>query len=192
MYNDRLKGEAYGLRAMKVKADKAGTIESQAHNNPGGYLYWSMIGNPSVTTSWQEYTKTGVISASQAGMNTIAFNLSPNKTATTFYFDDIYFEKQESGNTIPLTPKEKADTLTWAMDKWVKGMMQACGGYVKSCNNTFICCIPAFYSYFFRSFTKSKVSLFNQFKTICFKKQRTIFSRFFAISTPNTYSCILR
>ena len=57
---------------------------------------------------------------------------SPNKTATTFYFDDIYFEKQESGNTIPLTPKEKADTLTWAMDKWVKGMMQACGGYVKS------------------------------------------------------------
>jgi len=124
-------GDTYRF-TMKVKADKAGTIESQAHNNPGGYLYWSMIGNPSVTTSWQEYTKTGVISASQAGMNTIAFSLSPNKTATTFYFDDIYFEKQESGNTIPLTPKEKADTLTWAMDKWVKGMMQACGGYVKS------------------------------------------------------------
>ncbi len=41
-------------------------------------------------------------------------------------------EALASDNTIPLTPKEKADTLTWAMDRWVKGMMQACGGYVKS------------------------------------------------------------
>ncbi|WP_321517868.1 endo-1,4-beta-xylanase [uncultured Bacteroides sp.] len=41
-------------------------------------------------------------------------------------------EALPSNNTIPLTPKEKADTLTWAMDRWVKGMMEACGGYVKS------------------------------------------------------------
>lgn len=30
----------------------------------------------------------------------------------------------------PLTPEEKKDTLTWALDNWVKGMMEATGGYV--------------------------------------------------------------
>lgn len=28
------------------------------------------------------------------------------------------------------TPQENADTLTWAMDKWISGMMEACKGYV--------------------------------------------------------------
>lgn len=46
------------------------------------------------------------------------------------YFDDIKWELEEKGNTIPLTPEEKKDTLTWALDNWVKGMMEATGGYV--------------------------------------------------------------
>ncbi len=32
----------------------------------------------------------------------------------------------------PLTAEQKRDTLVWAMDKWIKGMMDACGGKVKS------------------------------------------------------------
>ena len=32
---------------------------------------------------------------------------------------------------IPLTAQEKHDTLVWAMDKWIKGMMNACSGKVK-------------------------------------------------------------
>ena len=35
-------------------------------------------------------------------------------------------------NSIPLTPEEKKDTLTWAMDRWIKGMMEACEGKVKA------------------------------------------------------------
>ena len=35
-------------------------------------------------------------------------------------------------NTIPLTDEEKKDTLTWAMDKWISGMMEACEGKVKA------------------------------------------------------------
>ena len=35
-------------------------------------------------------------------------------------------------NSIPLTPEEKKDTLTWAMDQWIKGMMEACEGKVKA------------------------------------------------------------
>ena len=35
-------------------------------------------------------------------------------------------------NSIPLTPEEKKDTLTWAMDRWISGMMEACEGKVKA------------------------------------------------------------
>ncbi len=32
----------------------------------------------------------------------------------------------------PLSAQQKRDTLVWAMDKWIKGMMDACGGKVKA------------------------------------------------------------
>lgn len=35
-------------------------------------------------------------------------------------------------SSIPLSPEVVHDTLVWAMDKWIKGMMQACGGKVKA------------------------------------------------------------
>lgn len=35
-------------------------------------------------------------------------------------------------STIPLTSEERHDTLVYAMDKWIKGMMEACGGKVKA------------------------------------------------------------
>ncbi len=35
-------------------------------------------------------------------------------------------------STIPLTQQERHDTLVWAMDKWIKGMMEACEGKVKA------------------------------------------------------------
>ena len=127
-------GQAYRF-SMKVKADKPATIESQSHNNPGGYIHWSMIGSPSVTTEWQEYSNSGSISKEQAGangMNTIAFNLSVFGEANTYYFDDIVWEIEESGNKIPLTPEEKADTLSWALDNWIAGMLKVTKGYVKT------------------------------------------------------------
>lgn len=34
--------------------------------------------------------------------------------------------------TIPLSQQEKHDTLVWAMEKWIKGMMNACQGKVKA------------------------------------------------------------
>ena len=35
-------------------------------------------------------------------------------------------------STVPLTPEERHDTLVYAMDKWIKGMMEACDGKVKA------------------------------------------------------------
>lgn len=40
------------------------------------------------------------------------------------------FTMMQEGNTIPLTPEEKKDTLTWAMDRWIGGMMEAMQGKV--------------------------------------------------------------
>lgn len=118
--------------SMKYRAEKNASSESQAQNEPGGYLHWSMVGSPSFTNEWKELNWTGAISGSQAGMNTIAFNLALLGEANTYYFDDISWSFEESGNTIPLTPEEKADTLTWALDRWISEMMIACDGYVKT------------------------------------------------------------
>lgn len=118
---------------MKYRADKEAGCETQSHNEPGGFVFHNMFTNPTFSTTWQEFVYEGTISEDQAGasgMNTIAFNLSVLPEANTYYFDDIKWELEEKGNTIPLTPEEKKDTLTWALDNWVKGMMEATGGYV--------------------------------------------------------------
>ena len=116
---------------MKFKADKAAGSETQAHTAPGAYKHWQFLSSaPSFTTEWQEQTWEGTISAEQSGCNTIAFNLAVLKEANTYYFDDISFEIEGEGDRIPLTPEEKKDTLTWAMDQWITGIMNATGGYV--------------------------------------------------------------
>lgn len=89
--------------------------------------------NPTFTTEWKHYETISTIPAEAAGkgMQTIAFNLNADKeNGHTYYFADIHWETVEKGNTIPLTPEEKKDTLTWAMNNWVEGMMKATGGYV--------------------------------------------------------------
>ena len=47
------------------------------------------------------------------------------------YIKSIKFEGYK-GQTAPLTQEERHDTLVWAMDKWIKGMMEACDGKVKA------------------------------------------------------------
>ena len=52
------------------------------------------------------------------------------------YVGDVYIRQMKfegySGKTIPLTAEERHDTLVYAMDKWIKGMMEACDGQVKA------------------------------------------------------------
>ena len=62
------------------------------------------------------------------GMKSIAFNMSPNTSAGAYYIDNVVLEieKESSGGGIPQTAQEKKDTLTYAMDKWISGMMDAC------------------------------------------------------------------
>lgn len=122
-------GEKYKF-SMKYRADKEAGSETQGHNEPGGYLHWQMVGTPTFKTEWQEFETTGTILGEQNGMNTIAFNLAVLDEANTYYFDDLSFSFEESGNTLPLTPEEKVDTLTWALERWISEMMIATDGYV--------------------------------------------------------------
>lgn len=124
-------GEKYKF-TMKMKATEDRTADSQAHYSPGNYLYWSFVGSPTITTEWTEYVKQGSITADQAGCTTIAFNLSKQSTACTYWFDDISWCIEESGNTIPLTDEEKKEVLSEELQRWIYGMMEACDSQVKA------------------------------------------------------------
>lgn len=56
--------------------------------------------------------------------------LKPQTADATLDFYSLKVCKVEKLNSIPLTPEERKDTLTWAMEQWVAGMMEACDGNV--------------------------------------------------------------
>ena len=96
---------------MWVKADKDGSIESQAHYGPGDYNHYVLFGNINVTTEWTEVVKEATIDADQTKegdgkfFQSIAFNLSTNVEGNTYYFDNIKFEIKD--------PKENDPNADW-------------------------------------------------------------------------------
>ena len=83
---------------LKVKADKAGSFETQAHWKPGDYNHYVMFGNINVTTEWQTVEVETTLTADQCKegdgkfFQSVAFNLSTNKEGNVFYFDDVKLE----------------------------------------------------------------------------------------------------
>ena len=127
-------GDEYEF-SMKAKADKEASVNIQSHTTPGNYIHWSMLdGSYTITTEWKEFTFKGKVTADQAGGNglsTIAFNLNVLKEANNYYFDDMSWKSHTKkpiggGGATPQTPEELLDTLTYAMDLWIGGMMEAC------------------------------------------------------------------
>lgn len=121
--------------SFKYRADKSAGSESQAHGDPGSNIHWDGGLSLNFTPDWQTLDKTLTIDASMAGsdgMQTFAWNLNVLTEANKYYFDDIVFEIERTGNTIPLTPEEKAEILTAEMERWVKAMMEATEGKVKA------------------------------------------------------------
>ena len=104
---DKLEAGDMYIVTMRVRADKVATAQTQAHDQPGGYIHWAMIGDVNFTTEWEEITRTGTISADQAPadreLHTIAFNLAVLKEANNYYFDDIKFEIKKA------TPPDYSD-----------------------------------------------------------------------------------
>lgn len=122
--------------SFKYKADKDAGSDSQSHVNPGEYIFYNAGVSVNFTSEWQTFEKVFTVTSEMVTnegikpFQTIAWNLGVLKEANTYYFDDFKWEIEESGNKIPLTPEEKKDTLTWAMNNWIEGMMKACDGYV--------------------------------------------------------------
>ena len=58
--------------------------------------------------------------------------LKPQTAMVVLDVKSITINKIVKLNSIPLTPEEKRDTLMWAMDRWIGGMMQATEGKVKA------------------------------------------------------------
>ena len=116
----------------RADAGCAGTnVDTQAHFGPGEYQHWACAGTVAFTSEWQTYEKNFTVDGSMAGANgmkSIAFNMSPNSADGVYYIDNVVLEveKESTSGGIPQTPEEKHDTLVWAMDQWIAGMMDAC------------------------------------------------------------------
>ena len=117
-------GKTYFLR-LKVKGTKDGVIVA-GFQNPNGYVGCGDFPAFSVTTDWQEVK----VSTTCTGDNATRLLFNVGDYEGTLYFDDVCLFYEEKTNVIEMTSEEKKDTLTWALDNWVKGMMEATGGYV--------------------------------------------------------------
>ena len=107
-------------------------------------------GNPAndnlhyVVGAWGNDVKTGVLDfkdewatktvrfTSTGDLNGVHILLQSGDYVGTYTVKDVQVCEIVKMNSIPLTPEQKKDTLTWAMDKWISGMMEACDGKVKA------------------------------------------------------------
>lgn len=119
-------GTTYHLK-MKIKGSVAGEFGA-GFQNPDGYKGCGDFPTINVTTDWKEVDVTTTCN----GDNAKRLLLNIGKYAGTLYIDDFEVYYTKSSNGIPLTPKEKSDILTLAMNKWISGMMQATKGKVKA------------------------------------------------------------
>lgn len=124
--NALTEGETYSLN-LKIKGSTSGSIGA-GFQKPDGYAGRGDFSSIDITTDWKEITVQTKVTGD--GATRLLFNLG--KFVGTIWMDDIALYSEKKGNSIPLTPEEKADTLSWAMEQWVKGMMKACNGNVKA------------------------------------------------------------
>ena len=104
-----------------VKGSKSGRIDGRLGS-------WSVNGpsfSVNFTDEWQDVS----VDIKPAIESSFMLLHIPN------YIGDVYIKNIKfEGNkvaTIPQTAQEMHDTLVYAMDKWIKGMMEACDGKVK-------------------------------------------------------------
>ena len=117
-------GEVYYLN-LKIKATGSGSLRS-GFQNPDGYKGCGDFANITLTEEWQEVT----VKTTVSGEGATRFLFSYGDFGGTIWIDDISLYYEKSGNTLPLTPEEKKEVLTDALETWIKGMLEACDGYV--------------------------------------------------------------
>ena len=133
-----LTGEEWTFR-MDYKSDEACEYGNQAQAGPGNYMHNGLVPEISSTTSWQTLEKTFTVEARSNNCTAIAFDLG--FTATAYYFDNVSLVRIQVGGpegkweevvTItPKTPEQKTGIVVGELERWLEGMMDAAGEYVK-------------------------------------------------------------
>lgn len=116
------KGKTYNM-TMTIKGSKSGKVSGRLGD-------WSVNGpnySVSFNTEWQDIT----VKITPALETSFLLIQVPNYIGDV-YIKSIKFEGNKPAKMIPQTAQEMHDTLVYAMDKWIKGMMNACGGKVKA------------------------------------------------------------
>lgn len=112
---------------VEIKSTKAGNIKMTVQNGWGGTAE-SFTGSVLLKEGWT--TARFKMTLEQGG--NYDFILKPETFDATLDLKSVSVKQIVKMNSIPLTPQEKSDTLSWAMNKWISGMMQATGGKVKA------------------------------------------------------------
>ena len=114
------KGKSYKM-TMTVKGSKSGKLDGRVGDWGGGANVTFNF-----TSEWQDVVQD--IKPTMDG-NFLLLHV-PNYIGEV-YIKSIKFEGYK-GQTVPQTQQERHDTLVYAMDLWIKGMMEACDGKVKA------------------------------------------------------------
>ncbi|MDD7224930.1 MAG: endo-1,4-beta-xylanase [Prevotella sp.] len=113
-------GKTYTM-TMTVKGSGSGKLDGRLGDWGGGANF-----SVNFNTEWNDVQ----VDVKPTMDNNFILLHVPNYVGDV-YIKNIKFEGYE-GETRPLTQEERHDTLVWAMDKWIKGMMEACNGKVKA------------------------------------------------------------
>ena len=113
-------GKTYKM-TMTVKGSKSGKLDGRVGDWGGGANV-----SFSFNDQWQDVS----VDVKPTMASSFLLLHVPNYVGNV-YIKTITFEGNK-GKTIPLTQEERHDVLVEAMDKWIKGMMEACDGKVKA------------------------------------------------------------
>jgi GH35 family endo-1,4-beta-xylanase len=113
-------------KPCKMTITLKGTKEGKFHSKLGDFSNNGALADIPFTTEWQD-----VVVDYTPVMDNNFLLLQGGDFVGDIFVKSIKFEGNK-GKTIPQTQEERHDALVEAMDKWIKGMMEACDGKVKA------------------------------------------------------------
>ena len=123
-------GSRYVLN-LNIKGTKTGAI-TVGMQNPDTYATVGSFGVVNIKDDWSEVT----LIASITGANAKRFIFDCGEFNGTIYFDNVTIRRVKPGTSdsqlfIERTATEKNEIMTAELERWIKGVMEVAGDYVK-------------------------------------------------------------
>ena len=123
-------GSRYVLN-LNIKGSKAGVI-TVGMQNPDNYAGVGSFGIVNITDDWSEVTLLATIT----GANAKRFIFDCGEYNGTIYFDNVTVRRVKTGTSdsqlfAERTAAEKNGIITAELERWIKGVMEVTGDYVK-------------------------------------------------------------